>query len=121
LIHLRPKAASGCRQVGHFEGDLIVEAGGKSAIVILVDRASRFNLIGHLPGSYCGENVLACCIELFERVPTELRRSLMWDQVREMACHEDLDAAVGIDVSFSHPRSHWQRPSNEHFTGQLRR
>jgi IS30 family transposase len=38
-----------------------------------------------------------------------------------MACHEDLDSAVGIDVYFADPHSPWQRPSNEHFNGQLRR
>ena len=81
LIHQRPKIASGRREVGHFEGDLIVGAMGKSAIVTLVDRASRFNLIGDLPGGHGAENVLACCIELFERVPVELRRSLTWDRV----------------------------------------
>ena len=121
LIHSRPKIASARREVGHFEGDLIVGAGGKSAIVTLVDRASRLNLIGDLPGGHSAENVLACCIELFERVPEELRRTLTWDQGREMACHEDLDSAVGIDIYFADPHSPWQRPSNEHFNGQLRR
>ena len=38
-----------------------------------------------------------------------------------MACHEDLDSAVNIDVYFADPHSPWQRPSNEHFNGTLRR
>ena len=121
LIHRRPKVASTRREVGHFEGDLIIGAGGKSAIVTLVDRSSRFNLISDLPGAHGAENVLACCIGLFERVPAELRRSLTWDQGREMDGHKDLDAAVGIDIYFADPHSPWQRPSNEHFNGQLRR
>ena len=70
-----------------------------------INRASRFNLIDDLPGGHGAENVLACCIELFERVPVELRRSLTWDQGREMACHEDLDSAVDIDVYFADPHS----------------
>lgn len=86
-----------------------------------MDRASRFNLIGDLLGDHGAENMLACCIELFERVPVELRRSLTWDQGREMACHEDLDSTVYIDIYFAEPHSPWQRPSNEHFNRTLRR
>ena len=121
LITQRPPVAAERTEVGHFEGDLIIGAGGKSAIVTLIDRASRFNLIGDLPGGHGAENVLACCIELFERVPVELRRSLTWDQGREMARHDDLADAVGIDVFFAEPHSPWMRPTNENFNGLLRR
>jgi IS30 family transposase len=121
LIGLRPEAAGGRTEVGHFEGDLIIGARGKSAIVTLVDRASRLNLIGDLPEGHDATSVLACCVELLERVPTTLRRTLTWDQGTEMARHDDLAAAVGIDVFFAEPHSPWMRPSNEHFNGQLRR
>jgi len=121
LIGLRPAIADERTEVGHFEGDLIIGARGRSAIVTLVDRASRLNLIGDLPEGHDATSVLACCIELIERVPTELRRTLTWDQGTEMARHGDLAAAVGIGVFFAEPHSPWQRPSNEHFNGQLRR
>jgi IS30 family transposase len=121
LIHTRPKRAEHRRQIGHFEGDLIIGARSRSAIVTLVDRASRFNMMSDLPGGHSAENVLACCIELLERVPEELRRSLTWDQGTEMARHEDLEAAVGIKVFFADPHSPWQRGSNENFNGLSRR
>lgn len=121
LIGLRPAIADDRTEVGHFEGDLIIGERGRSAIVTLVDRSSRFNLIGDLPEGHDATSVLACCIELVERVPVELRRTLTWDQGTELARHEDLAAAVGIDVFFAEPHSPWQRPSNEHFNGQLRR
>jgi IS30 family transposase len=120
-IHTRPAIASTRTEVGHFEGDLIIGARGASAIVTIVDRASRFNLTGDLPGGHCAENVLACCIELFERVPEELRRTLTWDRGTEMARHADLESATGLEVFFADPHSPWQRPSNEHFNGTLRR
>lgn len=62
-----------------------------------------------------------CCIELFERIPEELRRTLTWDQGTEMARHPDLADAVGIDVFFAEPHSPWMRPTNENFNGLLRR
>jgi len=121
LIGLRPAIADDRTEVGHFEGDLIIGARGRSAIVTLGDRTSRFNLTGDLPEGHDATSVLACCIELFERVPEELRLTLTWDQGTELARHEDLAAAVGIGVFFAEPHSPWQRPSNEHFNGQLRR
>jgi len=121
LIGLRPEIASGRSETGPFEGDLIIGARGASAIVTLVDRASRYNLIGDLPEGHDATSVLACCIELLERVPDELWRTLTWDQGTEMARHGDLAAAVGIDVYFAEPHSPWMRPSNENFNGLLRR
>ncbi len=121
LIGLRPAIADERTEVGHFEGDLIIGARGRSAIVTLVDRTSRFNLTGDLPEGHDATSVLACCIELFERVPEELRLTLTWDQGTELARHGDLAAAVGIDVFFAAPHSPWQRPSTAHFSGQLRR
>ncbi len=79
-IHSRPPKAELRREVGHFEGDLIIGARNKSAILTLVDRASRFNLIGDLPGGHDAENVLACAVELLDRVPEELRCTLTWDK-----------------------------------------
>jgi IS30 family transposase len=121
LIGLRPEIAWARSEVGHFEGNLIIGARGASAIVTLVDRASRFNLIGDLPEGHDATSVLACCIELIERVPLEARKTLTWDQGTEMAHHDDLASAVGIDVFFAEPHSPWLRPTNENFNGLLRR
>lgn len=106
-IHSRPQRAEGRREVGHFEGDLIIGERNKSAILTLVDRASRFNLIGDLPGGHDAENVLACAVELLERVPAELRRTLTWDQGTEMARHGELAELVDIDVYFADKQSPW--------------
>ena len=121
LIGLRPEIAWARSEVGHFEGDLIIGEKGRSAILTLIDRASRFNLIGDLPEGHDATSVLACCIELIERVPVEARKTLTWDQGTEMARHDGLASAVGIDVFFAEPHSPWLRPTNEDFNGLLRR
>src|ERR1035437_6788056 len=50
LIHDRPAAALNRVEPGHWEGDLITGARNASAIVTMVERVTRYTLLGHLPG-----------------------------------------------------------------------
>ena len=121
LIGLRPAEAEGREVVGHFEGDLIVGSFNRSAIVTIFDRASRFNLLADLPEGHNAQATLAALVELFERVPEHLRKTLTWDQGREMAGWDQLELMVGIDVFFANPHAPWERPTNENGNGLLRR
>jgi transposase, IS30 family len=102
------------------EGDLITGAGNRSAIGTLVDRASRFTILLHLPGRHTAEAVRDALITAFSQVPPELHRSLTWDQGKEMALHGEVTAALGMPVYFCDKASPWQRPSNENTNGLLR-
>ncbi len=73
------------------------------------------------PRGHDAESVLACLVELFERVPTSMRRTLTWDQGRKMARHNELAGAVDLDVYFAGPHSPWLRGANENFNGLVRR
>jgi IS30 family transposase len=121
LIGLRPTSVEDRTEPGHWEGDLIIGAKNASAVVTLVERTSRLNLLGDLPEGHDAESVLACLIELLERVPASMRRTLTWDQGREMARHDELARAVDIGVFFAEPHHPWQRGSNENFNGLVRR
>ena len=121
LIGLRPPVANDRTEVGHFEGDLIIGSRNRSAIVTVFDRASRFCLLADLPEGHTAKATLAGLVELFERVPGHLRRTLTWDQGREMAAHRDLVSMAGIEVFFAEPHSPWQRPTNENGNGLVRR
>ena len=74
-----------------------------------------------LPDGYDATSVLACLIELLERIPSSMRRTLTWDQGREMARHHELAGAVDIDVFFAEPHHPWQQGTNENFNGLVRR
>ena len=119
-ISARPPEAADRSFPGHWEGDLIMGAFNRSALVTVVERRSRFLLLGDLPEGHDAQSVYECLIELTADLPDAVRRSLTWDQGREMASWACLQADADIDVFFCDPHSPWQRPSNEHMNGLLR-
>lgn len=121
LIGARPAAAETRAEVGHFEGDLICGAFNRSAIATVFDRASRYLWLADFPEDHGADATLAALVELLDRIPEWLRRTLTWDQGREMARHHELAALAGIEVYFAEPHSPWQRPTNENGNGLLRR
>ena len=74
----------------------------------------------HLPGRHTAEAVRDALIAAFCQLPPQLRRSLTWDQGKEMALHAEVTAALGMPVYFCEKASPWQRPSNENTNGLLR-
>lgn len=120
-IRERPAVADDRSEVGHFEGDLIIGQGHKSAIATVFDRKSRHVWMAGLPNGYNADLTLAALSQLFERIPPALRRTLTWDQGSEMAKHDELAERSKIDVYFADPRSPWQRPTNENGNGLIRR
>jgi IS30 family transposase len=120
MIGQRPAGAAGRQEPGHWEGDLITGASNRSAIGTVVDRASRYTILLHLPGRHTAEAVRDALIAAFCQLPPRLRRSLTWDQGKEMALHAEISAALGMPVYFCEKASAWQRPSNENTNGLLR-
>ena len=95
-------------------------AAGKSAIGTLVERATRFVLLLHLPDGHGADQVAAAMTEVMGTLPAGLRRSLTWDQGSEMAGHAQIALAADLDIYFCDPHSPWQRGSNENTNGLLR-
>jgi IS30 family transposase len=120
-ISQRPAEAASRAVAGHWEGDLIMGRDNKSAIGTLVDRASRFTILLHVPGPrHTAEAVADSVVAALARLPAQLRRSLTWDQGKEMALHAGISQALGMPVFFCDPHSPWQRPTNENTNGLLR-
>lgn len=119
-IAMRPPEVETRSVAGHWEGDLIIGAAGRSAIVTLVERSSRFVMLGHLGRDRSADTVRDSLVTTFGDLPDALRGTLTWDQGAEMAEHRAFTMATSMAVYFCEPGKPWQRGSNENTNGLLR-
>ena len=120
MISERPVEAADRAVPGHWEGDLILGVGGRSAIGTLVERSTRYVMLLHLPQRHGAEEVAAAMQTTIATLPRRLWRSVTWDQGTEMARHAEISATTGLDIYFCDPASPWQRGTNENTNGLLR-
>jgi IS30 family transposase len=106
---------------GHWEGDIILGEGGRSAVGTLVERTTRLLLLLYLDHGRSADSVDAAMRKVIATLPNELVRSITWDQGAEMAKHARFTIETGIPIYFCDPHAPWQRGSNENTNGLLRR
>jgi IS30 family transposase len=119
-IHRRPAEVAARATAGHWEGDLIIGGGQGSAIGTLVERNTRFVRLIHLPEGWKAPQVRNALITQTADIPPWLRKTLTWDQGRELTLHQDIEALTGFRIYFCDPHSPWQRATNENTNGLLR-
>jgi IS30 family transposase len=120
MISDRPAEVEDRAVPGHWEGDLIVGARALSAVGTLVERSTRYVMLLHLPKDHGAAAVEAAMRKAIASLPSELMRSVTWDQGKEMSNHQSITIKTGVPIYFCNPHSPWQRGSNENTNGLLR-
>jgi transposase, IS30 family len=119
-IEERPAEVADRTVPGHWEGDLILGKYKRSALGTLVERTTRYTILVPLGAQKDALSVRKAYAEAFKSVPDELRKTMTYDQGKEMSQHEQLTIDTGIQVYFAHPGSPWERGTNENTNGLIR-
>lgn len=117
-IASRPQTVESRHQIGHWEGDTLIGAGRKQAIVNLTERKSGFCLLAHVRNK-TSEAVSEAIIRLLS--PFQARvKTLTFDNGLEFARHGEIDRALQSTSYFADPYASWQRGTNENTNGLIR-
>jgi len=118
-IEERPKEVEDRIIPGHWEGDLIVGKYNKSALGTLVERTTRTIILIPIKDRRA-ETVAKAFAKEVKKLPKQMKLSMTYDQGREMAKHRLFTNITGVQVYFAHPRSPWERGTNENTNGLIR-
>ena len=119
-IDRRPRDVFSRETAGDWEGDLVNGRWGSGHFVTLVERKTRYTLVGRVSNKESG-TVMRKMAEMLSAVPSRLLRSLTLDNGKEFAMHKTLTEATGMPVYFAKPYHSWERGTNENRNGIIRR
>ena len=118
-IDERPQEVESRIIPGHWEGDLIVGKNNRSALGTLVERTTRTTIL--IPVKSKGAlDVAKAFAKEVKKLPQQMKLTMTYDQGREMAEHKLFTNITGVKVYFAHPRSPWERGTNENTNGLIR-
>ncbi len=121
-IDTRPEIVAKRERIGDWEGDLMSGAPRTGHLTTMVDRVSRYTLVGRV-GSKEAAEVNDCIVKTFEdrKIPASVRLTGTFDNGKEFALHQELSRRTGMEIYFAFPYHSWERGTNENTNGLIRR
>lgn len=119
-IQQRPGSIDRRTHWGHWESDTVVSRQGAAALLVLVERKSRFTVMEKLAQKTARETKtrIVHSLELF---PQHVRRSITYDNGSENADHESVNRLLGTTSYFCNPYHSWEKATVENTIGLIRR
>jgi len=118
-IEERPKEVESRIIPGHWECDLIIGKNNRSALGTLVERTTRTTILIPVKNREA-ETVAKAFAKAIKKLPQQMKLTMTYDQGREMASHKLFTNITDVKVYFAHPRSPWERGTNENTNGLIR-
>jgi IS30 family transposase len=119
-IRHRPAGCDDRSEFGHWEGDSVIGARGGAALHTEVERTTRFLAVRKVQ-AVTSEQAVHAQLAVFGALPPAARRSTTTDNGAEFHRHWETADRLGMDTYFADPYSAYQRGTNEHFNGRIRR
>lgn len=119
-IEERPAEVADRSVPGHWEGDLILGKYKRSALGTLVERTTRYTILVPLGDQKDAVSVRKAYAAAFQSIPAEIKKTLTYDQGKEMSEHQQFTIDTNIQVYFAHPGAPWERGTNENTNGLIR-
>ena len=118
MIDERPKVVEKRSRLGDWEGDTIVGKGHQGVLISMVERKSRYTVLGHSKAKR--KDLVADEIIKKMQAYQEACETITYDNGREFTDHQRMAEALGADIYFAHPYSSWERGTNENTNGLIR-
>jgi IS30 family transposase len=120
MIEKRPEYINLRSYIGHWEIDTAVSRKSKAAIMVLVERRTRYVIIKKLKAktAYCMHNAT---VQSLKDYSAKVRQSITYDNGTENSLHELTNKALGIESYFCNPYHSWEKGSVENIIGIIRR
>jgi IS30 family transposase len=119
-IDTRPQHIDDRSQTGHWVSDTLVSRQSKAALLVSVERKTRFSFIGKLDQKTAESNK-ACLLDQLLPMPSHLTRSITYDNGSENTEHEMVNHALGTSSYFCNPYHSWEKGTGENTIGLIRR
>jgi len=120
MIEKRPEYINLRSKIGHWEIDTAISRMSKAAIMVLVERRTRYVIIKKLQGKTAFHMHLAT-VNSFKTLPAKVRKSITYDNGLENALHEYTNKVLGTKSYFCNPYHSWEKGTVENIIGIIRR
>ena len=120
-ISLRPEGVLERKEFGHFEGDSVLSAQpSKSALRTEVERMSRYILMKKIQRK-TAECTKQATLSIYQKIPKWAVKSVTLDNGTEHVKHREISEILQVPFFFARPYHSWERWTNEHANGMIRR
>lgn len=117
-IEERPSIVEERTRLGDLEIDTMIGKGHQGGLVTIVDRTSRYTFVKRINNKQA-DTVREATMVLLQPVAEDIL-TITADNGKEFAHHQQIAAALDVQVYFAHPYSSWERGTNENTNGLIR-
>jgi IS30 family transposase len=120
MIEHRPEYINLRSYIGDWETDTIISRQSKAAVMVLVERKTRYTILKKLDAKNA-YSMHKAVVKSLIKFPSSLRKSITYDNGTENTLHELTNNVLGINSYFCNPYHSWEKGTDENIIGIVRR